>query len=76
MSRMVGTKMTRILTPASSTTVMQMWRIQLNSLEAHRRALTEVRICGDKAAISHQVKFGSDGIQKTLCHSISHVKTY
>jgi len=44
MSLMVGTKMTSRLVLASRTTVMMMWRIQLNSLEAHRSWLTEVRI--------------------------------
>lgn len=44
MSLMVGTKMTRALVPASRTMVMMVWRIQLNSLEAHRSWLTEVRI--------------------------------
>lgn len=44
MSLMVGTKMTRALVPASRTMVMMMWRIQLKSLEAHSRWLTEVRI--------------------------------
>lgn len=45
---MVGTKMTRALVPASSATVMTVWRIQLKSLEAHRRWLTEVRIYGER----------------------------
>lgn len=48
MSLMVGTKMTRALVPASSTMVMMVWRIQLNSLEAHRRWLTEVRIYAER----------------------------
>ena len=48
MSLMVGTKMTRALVPASRTMVMMVWRIQLNSLEAHRSWLTEVRICAER----------------------------
>lgn len=44
MSLMVGTKMTRQFVQASRTTVMMVWRIQLNSLEAHSSWLTDVRI--------------------------------
>ena len=44
MSLMVGTKMTSRLVLASRTTVIMMWRIQLNSLDAHSSWLTEVRI--------------------------------
>lgn len=56
MSLMVGTKMTRALVPASRTTVMMMWRIQLKSLEAHRSWLTEVRIYGGiEEEVSNQI---------------------
>lgn len=57
---MVGTKMTKMLTHTSSITVMMVCRIQLNSLEAHSRALTEVRICGEKAAVINGVRPDTD----------------
>lgn len=56
MSLMVGTKMTRALVPASRTMVMMVWRIQLNSLEAHRSWLTEVRICAERERQKETVK--------------------
>lgn len=52
---MVGTKMTRALVPASRTTVMMVWRIQLKSLEAHRSWLTEVRIYGGIEDVSNKI---------------------
>lgn len=48
MSLMVGTKMTKALVKPNRTTVMMVWRIQLKSLEAHSRWLTEVRIYADR----------------------------